>query len=314
MHTPMIDLDDFLSYLKVEHRSSAHTVEAYGRDINQFAEWCGAESFSDFDAASVTSSDIRAWLGHMADAKTTVTTLRRKLQSLRAFYRWGMRREKFKSNPAADVILPKKRRKLPDFIKENEIEEIIIDSKPKASPSVKGAVTKEKFKELRRNIILEMFYSLGLRQAELLELCDDDINLSLKEIKITGKRNKQRVLPLPDPLVRNIEEWQEIRNRRYPSLESPRPFIAGPHGKLSKHQLYKIVNESLKKTSAGKKSPHTLRHSFATAMINNGADLDAVREMLGHSSLSTTQIYTHLSFKDLLDNYRTGHPRAEKKG
>lgn len=292
--------DDFLAHLEVEQRCSPNTTEAYGRDLRQFAEWlCGRDDISAFDPGSVTTSDVRAWLGSIADSGLAAATLRRKAQSLRAFYHWAMRRGAVKSNPAADLTLAKTRRHLPNFIREKDMEQLL-------EPEPEG------FASQRVHIVLSMLYSLGLRQAELLALTDEDINLTAGEVRVTGKRNKQRVVPLPEPLAVEIERWQRIRDEHCPDLTRPRPLIAGKKGVLSKDSLYRIVREALKCVSTGRKSPHTLRHSFATAMVNHGADLDAVREMLGHTSLATTQIYTHLSFKELLSNYRNSHPRSKK--
>lgn len=304
VHTGMSIIDDFISYLVIEQRASTHTVEAYRRDLDQFAKWQISHGEGLFLAENVTPSQIRAWVGSMADGGISPTSLRRKLQSLRAFYKWGKRYGTLAENPASAVVLPKKRKKLPGFIREEEIEEVL-------APTEKE--TDSNFRLMRQKLIIEILYSLGLRQAELLMLTDADINFNSKEIKVTGKRNKQRVLPVPQPLLDRIKCWQNKRDQKYPALRRPAPLIAGPHGVISKQHLYRIVNRGLSQTSASKKSPHTLRHTFATAMTNNGADLDAVREMLGHSSLSTTQIYTHLSFRELLDNYRNGHPRANEK-
>lgn len=289
-------IDEFLTYLRVEQRMSPNTVEAYGRDLRQFAAWlCTADKA--FDAQSVTVADIRAWIGSLADEGNSAPTLRRKAQSLRAFFRWGMRRRGFTANPAADITLAKKRRKLPNFIREDEMEEIL-------------AAEETGFTSRRTHLILSMLYSLGLREAELIGLTDADIDLHRGELRVTGKRDKQRVVPVPEELCREIADWQKTRDSRYRGLPMPRPLIAGPHGRVSKQTVYRAVRDGLTGATSGRKSPHTLRHTFATAMINNGADLDAVREMLGHSSIATTQIYTHLSFRELLDNYRLGHPRS----
>ena len=293
----MSTIERFESYLEAEQRCSPHTIEAYGRDLRQLADRCGIDD-ENIEEGSIATADIRAWIGSLGDQGLSALSLRRKLQSIRAFFRWGRRCGIFESNPAADVTLAKKRRKLPTFVKEDELEDVL-------------ASTSRCFAEERSHIIITMLYTLGLRQAELLSLTDADISLPGREIKVTGKRNKQRVIPMPDELRAEIVRWQKIRDDRYPALSNPKPLIAGPHGFLSKHQLYKIVKSGLATTSTSRKSPHTLRHSFATAMINNGADLDAVREMLGHVSLATTQIYTHLSFKDLMDNYSKSHPRGK---
>lgn len=293
---------EFLSYLEAEQRASSNTVEAYGRDLRQFIEWFSSGSLQNEDSIlkSVSTADVRGWAGSLADSGMTAATLRRKIQSLRAFFRWGMRRGKLTSNPAIDLVLAKKRKHLPNFIKETEMEDLLDRNH-------------DGFAEERIHIALTLLYSLGLRQAELLALTDNDIDFTALEIRVTGKRNKQRVLPIPGSLAEEIARWQDIRDTRYPDLPRPATVISGPHGRLSKSAFYSIIRDALAGVSAGRKSPHTLRHSFATAMVNNGADLDAVREMLGHESLSTTQIYTHLSFNELLADYRHAHPRSAHK-
>jgi len=288
-------INKFLSYLEAELRYSPHTVAAYGRDLRQFSMWRDSD-----DCTTVTTGEIRAWIGDLADEGMAATTLRRKAQSLRAFFHWRQKTCGTHSNPAADIILPKQRHHLPNFIKEDDME-TLLDSEPGS------------FADERSHIVLTLLYSLGLRQAELLTLTDEDVDYSRLELHVTGKRDKQRSVPLPEALAEEIRHWQTLRDRRYPHLRQPTPLIAGPHGRLSKAALYSLVRDALSTVSSGRKSPHTLRHTFATAMVNNGADLDAVREMLGHESLATTQIYTHLSFNELLTNYRHSHPRAKKE-
>lgn len=294
-----MEIDDFLSWLEVERRGSAHTVEAYGRDLRQFSDWLCADG-SPFDAGSVTVSDVRTWMGALASEGLKAVTLRRKVQSVRAFYNWAMKTGRLERNPAADVTLPKKRRKLPDIIREKDMEEV-LDAEPSG------------FRAQRAHLVLSMLYSLGLRQAELLGLDDDDIDLRAGELKVTGKRAKQRVLPVPPQLCDEIARWQEARDARFPDSPRPHPLLAGPHGRISKQALYETVRHALAGVPTGRRSPHTLRHTFATAMVGHGADLDAVREMLGHASLATTQIYTHLSISELMAGYSHAHPRAAKK-
>lgn len=288
----------FLQEMRTELMRSPLTVDAYGRDLRQFAAWFAPDS--PFSPLEVELQHIRAWISSLAADGASPATIRRKTQSLRAFFRWGRRRGIFSHNPADKVILAKLPKPLPNFIKEDEMEEIL-------------SLPCETFADRRAHIVLTMLYSLGLRQAELLALTDADINIASGEARVTGKRSKQRVVPLPRPLCYEILQWQQERDARFPNLPSPAPLIAGPHGALSKYTLYTIVRDALASASTGRKSPHTLRHTFATAMLNDGSDLDAVREMLGHSSIATTQIYTHLSFKQLLQNYRGAHPRSGSK-
>lgn len=302
----------FLTYIEAEERDSRHTVDAYGRDLLQFARWLHGANPPDDSSSSgngeprflwdkVKAADVREWIGSLADEGKTPATLRRKAQSLRAFFRWGRTRGLFQANPAADVPLVKKHRHLPDFIKEGDMESVLSDGLP------------EEFEAARIYMALTLLYSLGLRQAELLGLTDADIRSDGLELRVTGKRNKQRVLPVPEQLGNQIRKWQRLRDTKYPDLTAPRPIMAGPHGVLSKETLYQIVRRGLSGISTGRRSPHTLRHSFATAMLNHGADIDAVREMLGHTSLQTTQIYTHISYKELMANYTGAHPRSRRR-
>lgn len=303
----------FEAHLEAEQRASSHTVTAYIHDLEEFAEFLQTGEETRLQTGEETSlqtgedlllvatrNDIREWIGSLGSLGRSAATLRRKLQSLRAFYHWARKTGRLDVNPATDITLPKKKRQLPNFIRESEIEQLLEQ---------RGNGTD--FIAERTLMAIELMYSLGLRRAELLALTDNDINFTSGEIRVTGKRNKTRILPMPDALAASIRTWQSLRDSRYPELVHPRPVIAGPHGSLTAENLYIDVRKALAGVSTGRKSPHTLRHSFATAMVNDGADLDTVREMLGHESLATTQIYTHLSLKDLMANYRNAHPRAE---
>lgn len=291
-------IERFSEYLRLELNRSPHTIEAYRRDILQFAAWLGADSAASFRPDTASTADMRAWLASIARSESPLT-LRRKAQSLRAFYHWLLKRGAVSHNPAADLTLAKAPKRLPEFVKEQEIEDLVTVPRP------------TDFRSHRAYIILLILYSTGIRQDELLKLTDADVDFSLKEAKVTGKRSKQRVIPLPTALIDEIKAWQTVRDTEYPELADPKPLIAGPAGHLSKSALYKIVREQLSGTSSAKKSPHVLRHTFATTMLNNGASLDSVKEFLGHSSLSTTQIYTHLSFNELKKSYTKAHPRAK---
>lgn len=292
VHTLMIDR--FREYMLLELNRSKHTVEAYTRDITQFAEWIGG-----WNMETVTTADMRAWLSSLATSDSALT-LRRKAQSLRAFFRWLLMQGIVSHNPAADLILAKAPKRLPEFVKEQEMEQII------------AGCDYSDFKQHRAHMVMLMLYSTGIRQEELRTLTDNDIDFSLQEAKVTGKRAKQRVVPLPPQLLDEIAKWQKARDSQYPSLPSPRPLIAGPNGAISKKSMYDIVRNTLSSSTATRKSPHILRHTFATTMLNDGASLDSVKEFLGHASLSTTQIYTHLSFSELKRSYVAAHPRSNK--
>lgn len=278
----------------------------------QFIDWITQGNPTQFHPVSVTLSDIRAWLAGLA-SQDAPTTLRRKTQSLRAWFRWMLKQGLITHNPAADVVLAKKPKHLPEYIREEEMEQILKNSEKEATTADRGNTRGTYINAFRNNLIIEILYATGLRQAELLGLRDGDISFTAYEAKVTGKRNKQRVVPLPAPLLEKIKEWQRLRDSEAEQPSTPStPLFPGKKGAMSKMQLYRIVTDALGPAASSAKSPHVLRHTFATVMLNDGANLDTVREMLGHSSLTTTEIYTHLSFTQLLGNYKAAHPRAKK--
>ena len=313
----------YLEWLRAERGSSELTVTSYGRDMRQLRDWlCGrrpgdpaADSHDGFDPLTLTTADIRAWLGTLGDRRMEATTLRRKAQSVRSFCHWLLREGAISKDPSRGVVLAKKKKPLPNFVREDEME-AIMHSLDERRNLAAGAPLTERYSAERDYIVMATLYSLGLREAELMGLTDADIDFNSAEMRVTGKRRKQRVVPLPPALLRDFKRWQQVRDERYPGLVSaqrPTPLIAGAHGALSIDTIYNPVRRCLATASTGRKSPHTLRHTFATAMINDGGDLDSVREMLGHSSLATTQVYTHVSISQMLENYKGAHPRTKKK-
>lgn len=298
-------IEEFCSFIRYEQNRAALTVEAYERDLLQFCDWLTNGDSLSVNLLEVTSSDIRAWLAANARRGDSPRTVRRKIQSLRAFYRWLLKTGKINQSPAKEIALPKLSKPLPDLIKNEEIEEALILLKE----SEKG----EDPAGIQRYLVVDMFYSLGIRRAELVSIDDSMISLSQKEIKITGKRSKQRVIPVPDELLDKIKSWQHIRDLEFPDLESPKPLFVVKGKRMTPQQVYTVVNRALSQSSAKKKSPHALRHSFASAMLNGGAEIDSVKEFLGHASLATTQIYTHISLAEIKKAYSSAHPRMDKK-
>lgn len=297
-------MKDFINYLKYELARSPHTVEAYSRDLRLFMAFCAGPDISSFDPAAVDTRLIRQWIASLAETGISPASLRRKTQSLRAYFKFLCRRDYLKSNPADDIILAKLPKPLPDFVADDDLRRMINKSP--------GSDTDD-FISARDHIILHLLYATGLRRSELLALTDSHIDSSLKQIKIIGKGRKERIIPLADELITDIQRWQTIRDEELPELAAPRPIIATRNGAMSASNLEIIIKRLLKGENAGRKSPHTLRHSFATSMLNGGADINSVRAILGHSSLSTTQIYTHLQFSDLKEIYAAAHPRGNQK-
>lgn len=291
---------EFLEYLELELNRSALTVKAYGNDLRDLAEFLGKDEELT-DAAGISTSDIRAWLADMARNGLSPRTLRRKNQAARAFFRWIQKRSIIDRNPAKEIQLAKAGRKLPQVVRVEEAERILTDIKA-GNP----------IHTQRNHLIINLLYSCGIRCDELSKITDADISFPGKELRIHGKRDKTRIIPLPDPLLEEIRHWQQTRDANYSNLPSPAPLICTPNGSMSHSSIYKIVRSHLLTTGSTHKGPHTLRHTFATAMLNDGAEINTVKEFLGHSSLQSTQIYTHLTFSDIKKAYDRAHPRGEE--
>lgn len=290
----------FLDYLRYELYRSEHTIEAYRRDLEQFSKFYRANSTEEFSPAEVTATQIRRWLAALADKGEAPASLRRKTQSLRAFFKFLCRRNLIDQNPAAEIILAKLPKPLPDFVRDADMERMLTDI-----PMDADLLTR------RDHLILHLLYTTGLRRSEILQLTDDSVDTSNGRIRVLGKGRKERIVPIAPELAHEITEWQTVRDNEFPDLSSPRPIIATRHGHMSVTNFEVIVKRLLRNENAGRKSPHTLRHTFATSMLNGGADLNSVRAMLGHSSLATTQIYTHLQTSDIQRAYSAAHPRAK---
>lgn len=296
----MNHIADFESYLLYEQRRSGETVEAYCRDVRQFSEFLCGDATDRFDPESVTVNDIRAWLASLSTEGKTARSIRRKTQSLRAFFRFRMVTLGSKSNPAADIALAKTPSPLPDFVPTGEMETLLDNPEP----------TADSFQAALDHVVISTLYATGIRRAELLSLTDSSIDFGKREMRVTGKRNKTRIIPLADELLEEIRDWQELRDSTVKKRTPADRLFCGKRGTLSEFTVGGIVKRTLAPTSAVKKSPHILRHTFATSLLNGGADLNSVKELLGHASLSSTQIYIHLSFDDLRRAYDAAHPRA----
>lgn len=307
-------IEQFLTYLRLERNRSPLTIEAYRRDLRQLLAFLKRDAVADTDAADGSGSeilleadtrDIREWLVRESEKGCVARSLRRKTQSVRSFYNWAVVTGKLNRNPAVAIQLAKASKPLPCFVTDDEMEQVS-----------RSRLATDPVQEMRDHLIIEMLYTCGLRQAELRAIVDADIDADRAELRVHGKGGKTRVVPLAPSTIAMIKEWQKVRSGCVKGcMESPptggTPLIPGRGGRpLSDGRLYQIVRSALTGTKTLRRSPHTLRHSFATAMLNGGADIMTVKEFLGHSSLSSTQIYTHLNFKELQRDYRNAHPRA----
>ena len=290
--------DSFLDYLRYERNYSEKTVFAYGRDISQLQEFVQGEE-EEFNPVSINPELIREWIVSLMDRGYTSTSVNRKLSSLRSFYKYLLKKGVVDVDPLRKIAGPKKKKPLPSFLKEGDMDKLLDE-----------VDFGEGFKGCRDHLIIEMFYATGMRLSELIDLDDRDVDYSASLLKVTGKRNKQRLIPFGDELKDAMLEYVNIRNEAV-SERSEAFFIRESGERLYKSLVYDIVKRNLSKVvTLKKRSPHVLRHTFATTMLNNEAELGAVKELLGHSSLATTEIYTHTTFEELKKVYKQAHPRA----
>ncbi|MDR1737257.1 MAG: tyrosine recombinase XerC [Candidatus Symbiothrix sp.] len=293
-------IESFIQYLRYERNYSEHTITAYRNDLLQFREYfCGDNPLT---PQEVSLPDVRRWIVNLVNEGYTPSSANRKIVALRSFFKYLHRNHIVETNPMKNMIGPKMRKPLPHFIKEKEMEALM--------PS-KDISACHDFESERDRMMMDVFYSTGMRCAELVGLKDDDIDFGAQLIKVTGKRNKQRLIPFSDSLKQNLRNYLAIRDEEIPQNAEKSLFIGKDGRSLNNNKVYYIVRNMLAATpNLSKRSPHVLRHTFATAMLNNGADLNAVKELLGHSSLASTEVYTHTTFEELKKTYQQAHPRA----
>lgn len=293
-------VDQFLQYLRVEKRYSPHTIIAYRTDLEQF---CAFEPINQDQQSliNVNSKVIRGWIISLIDNNVTNRSVHRKITSLKSFYRFLQRKELIKSNPANKVIVPGLEKRLPEFVSQKNIN-LYLDN------TLGG---EENFSTFRDVLILELFYDTGIRLSELIGIRDQDVDFQNLSLRVTGKRNKQRIIPLSMELVKTLKRFIQIKKEFLGGVETSYLFVNNKGEKLYPMFVYRLVKDHLSAvTTASKRSPHILRHSFATHMLNNGADINSIKEILGHANLAATQVYTHTTFEKLKEIYKQAHPRA----
>lgn len=308
--------DAFITYIRSERKLSALTVDAYRSDLEQWLGYAAAQADGEWDVASTTTADLRQWIARLAKQGMSHTSLRRKIQTLRAFFKFMVSTDRMAVNPAADIPMPKAPQRLPVYISPAQTAEM-LDTEEAAAECVEKGST-EAFEMARDALILEVFYCCGLRCSELMDLTDSGVDSLRGELKVRGKRNKERIVPFGPDLSYMIDEYRKMRNEMFLSFASgSAPFFVRSDGRpLYRKMIYNIVHRAMERTegiNARRLSPHVLRHSFATDMLNGGASLSGVQQLLGHQSLTATQIYTHISFRELQQNYQQAHPRAQKQ-
>ena len=297
----MNETDRFLSYLRFEKRFSEHTVKAYSSDLLQYSDYLMTQYNVD-DLTSVSHFYIRSWIVSLMEAKMNSRTVNRKVTTLRTFYRFMLKSGSIGKNPMVKVQAPKLSSKLPDYIDELKMQTLLNDS-----------ISIETFEDYRDFLVLDFFYRTGVRLSELINLKISDINLYNLTVTVLGKRNKVRQIPITMGFKTQIEKFIVVRKDFLTQAEVDHEFLFTDNkgNKMYPKFVYLLVKSKVSEVYTGKKrSPHVLRHSFATAMLNNGADINAIKELLGHSSLSATQIYTHNSIEKLKEIYKQAFPKA----
>jgi integrase/recombinase XerC len=289
---------DFLQYLRFEKRYSQHTLIAYQKDLEQFQEFILSQ-FDLTDYKELALFHVRSWLASLKDGGQTATTINRKLSSLNSFYRYLLKNQLVTENPVRKLHSMRVPERLPVYLKESETDKLLEELQ-----------FGEGFKGFTDRMICELLYQTGMRRSEIMQLKETDIEWSLKQIRILGKGNKERLVPVGPEMLDAVRDYIKEKRKIFENpgqtllvLESGEPLYAG--------YVYNIVKAYLTKaTTLKKKSPHVLRHTFATHLLNNGANIQAIKDLLGHSSLAATQIYTHNNIDKLKEIHKLNHPRG----
>ncbi|BDC98030.1 tyrosine-type recombinase/integrase [Persicobacter psychrovividus] len=295
-------IKDFLRYMALEKRVSQHTLVSYEQDLFQFSTFIAGLHDGNPDLLKVSYQDIRQWIMSLSEEKRAVTTINRKVACLKSYYKFCLKREFIRRSPAEDIKSLKKPKQIPQFIPEKEINQLLDQL---------GAIP-ETFQEMRDRLIIELLYGTGMRRAEIISLKVIHFDKKNYTIRVSGKGNKIRVIPLNNTLRTLIPQYLEQKQIQFPDNLNDFLIVTNKGQQAYPTFIYNTVKKHLSIfQTLSKKSPHVLRHTFATHLLNRGADLNAIKDLLGHSSLSATQVYTHNSIGKLKDVFNQAHPKAE---
>lgn len=288
----------FIEYLEVEKKYSAHTVAAYKRDLYQFQQYL-SDNYDDVSSSSITHNQIRSWLAQLLANDAKATSVNRKISSLKSFFKHLKRVGKLQGNPMAKVQSPKKPKQLPVFVEKTKLEVLTNTILPEDGDSETA---------IRDRLIIELLYCTGMRLSELINLKEEDIDTLNSTIKVLGKRNKERIIPITPQLLQLADNYMR---KKLESSDKNVYLLSNKGKKMYPKLIYNIVKSNLTLvTTLKKRSPHVLRHSFATHLLENGADLNAIKELLGHANLAATQVYTHNTIERLKDVHKKSHPKS----
>lgn len=294
-----LDFSSFLRYIEFEKRYSKHTVIAYETDLIQFSDYL-IQVYQIDQPQNIKSSFVRSWLVQLVQQGVEPRSINRKISTLKSYFKFLLKKSEISVSPMLKVISPKISKRLPVYLETINVNQFS-----------RNDINADDFSSTRDNLIFIFFYATGMRRSELIELTDSSIDLKRKQIKVLGKGNKERFVPLEQKLVEVIVQYQNLRNRILPKSEHNYFFVTNSGKKLYAELVYKTIKRMIASISTiEKKSPHVLRHTFATHLLNSGAEINAIKEILGHSSLAATQVYTHNSIEKLKEVYKQSHPKA----
>jgi len=292
-------IESFLKYLEFQKRYSRHTLSSYQNDLNQFKSYL-QQADNPVIPEHAEHMHVRGWLINMVESDLSPNSINRKIAALRSCYKYAVRNQLVASDPTSRVKMLKQSQSLPVFAKEKEL----VDA-------LDRMIYQEGFTGKRDQLVMELLYGTGIRLSELINLQEIDVDVDLKQIKVLGKRNKQRIVPLPTTVLHLIGKYKEEKRNQFEANYSPYLIVNNKGGKAYPMLIYRTVNRALKSIkSLEKQSPHILRHTFATHLLNKGAALNAVKELLGHANLAATQVYTHNSIERLKEVFDQSHPKA----
>jgi len=295
-----IPYQSFLDYLKFEKRYSVHTIRSYQDDLIQFFDFL-ATTYGAVSIKEITAPILRSWFAQLREQGITARSIRRKMSTLKSFFKFQIKQGELKQSPMTTVTTPKIGKRLPDFVPQEDMELLL--------QSIEAT---EDWKGMNAKLLFQLFYNTGMRLSELVQLKDRQIDAAKAVVKILGKGNKERVVPISTDLVKLIQGYQQERDRLF-ERKTDRFLVTEKGQGLYPKYAYLIINHYLKSVKTlDQKSPHTLRHSFATHLTNNGASINAVKELLGHSSLAATQVYTHNNIDKLMEVFKKAHPREQQ--
>jgi integrase/recombinase XerC len=293
----MLYKDEFLSYLRFEKRYSDHTIESYNNDLSQFNVFCLEAGLNEM---VLEHSLIRLWIVSLLESGISARSVNRKLSSLKSFSKYLIREGLLKSNPLEKVLKPKMSKRIPSFVDQEKLNDVL--DKFDFGNNYDGT---------RNQLIIEILYQTGIRRSELVGLRTTSVNVLENNIRVLGKRNKERIIPIGPELSKKFKVYVDLREKTFPATSEDFLLLTSDGKPIYPKLVYRMVNQFLKMvTTLEKKSPHLLRHTFATHLLNKGADINAIKELLGHANLAATQVYTHNTFEKLKAIYKQAHPRA----